>query len=313
MADWQRAQEARPTSQRIGDDMVDVREVADKVYRFETPIPGMFYTPVVYLIDAPGGVLIEPGPAVAMPSIQEAMAQLGMKDLSYIIPTHIHVDHGGGAGALAKLFPSAKVIAHPRGARHLVSPERLIESTKLVWGQDFEQTLGPIIPIPESQLKAAEDGGTISIGDRGLQIIHALGHSSHHIVILDRKLNALFCGEALGLPGHQLPPVAPFSFEQDTYMATIESLRRLHFDALFYSHGSMERDPDRIMSRALENARVYGNMILEAAGKGNAPEEIMRLVGEDFHGRFGQRLAKGDLEILVAGYTIYFKSKGMLA
>ena len=293
--------------------MVDVREVADKVYRFETPIVGMFYTPVVYLIDAPGGVLIEPGPAVAMPSIQEAMAQLGMKDLSYIIPTHIHVDHGGGAGALAKLFPSAKVTAHPRGARHLVSPERLIESTKLVWGQDFEQTLGPIIPIPQSQLMAVADGETTSVGDRELQIIHALGHSPHHIVILDRKLNALFCGEALGLPGHQLPPVAPFSFEQDTYMATIESLRRLHLDALFYSHGSIGRDPSRLMSRALENARVYGSLILEAAGKGNAPEEIMRLVGEDFQRRCGQRLAKGDIEILVAGYMVYFKSKGLLA
>jgi glyoxylase-like metal-dependent hydrolase (beta-lactamase superfamily II) len=189
--------------------MVDVREVADKVYRFETPIPGMFYTPVVYLIDAPGGVLIEPGPAAAMPPIKEALARLGMKDLSYIIPTHIHVDHGGGAGALAKLFPNAKVVAHPRGARHLASPERLIESTKLVWGQDFEQTLGPIIPLPESQVKAAMDGETISVGDRDIQIIHALGHSPHHIVILDRRLNGLFCGEALGLPGHQLPPVAP--------------------------------------------------------------------------------------------------------
>jgi glyoxylase-like metal-dependent hydrolase (beta-lactamase superfamily II) len=292
--------------------MVDVREVADKVYRFETPIPGMFYTPVVYLIDAPGGVLIEPGPAAAMPPIKEALARLGMKDLSYIIPTHIHVDHGGGAGALAKLFPNAKVVAHPRGARHLASPERLIESTKLVWGQDFEQTLGPIIPLPESQVKAAMDGETISVGDRDIQIIHALGHSPHHIVILDRRLNGLFCGEALGLPGHQLPPVAPFSFEQDTYMATIESLLRLQFDALFYSHGSMERDPGRLMSRALENARVYGNMILEAAGKGNTPEEIMRLIGDDFHRRNGQPLAKEDIEILVAGYTVYFKSKGML-
>ncbi len=293
--------------------MVDVREVADKVYRFETPIPGMFYTPVVYLIDAPGGVLIEPGPAAAMPPIQEALARLGMKDLSYIIPTHIHVDHGGGAGALAKLFPNAKVVAHPRGARHLASPERLIESTKLVWGQDFERTLGPIIPIPESQVKPAQDGETIPVGDRELQIIHALGHSSHHIVILHRKLNGLFCGEALGLPGHQLPPVAPFSFEQDTYMATIESLRRLQFDALFYSHGNMERDPGRLMSRALENARVYGSMILDAARKGNPPEEIMSMVGEDFHGRFGRQPAKGDLEILVAGYMVYFKSKGMLA
>ncbi|MBN2098706.1 MAG: MBL fold metallo-hydrolase [Dehalococcoidia bacterium] len=297
----------------LGNGMADVREVADKVYRFETPIAGMFYTPVVYLIDAPSGVLIEPGPAAAMPSIQKAMAQLGMKDLSYIIPTHIHVDHGGGAGALAKHFPNAKVVAHPRGAKHLASPERLVESTKLVWGQDFEQNLGPIIPIPESQLKAMEDGEAILIGDRQLQIIHALGHSPHHIVILDRRLNGLFCGEALGLPGHQLPPVAPYSFEQDAYMATIDSLSRLDFDALFYSHGSIEREPGRLMSRALENARLYSSIILETARSGNAPDDIMLLVSEDFHRRFGQRLPKGDLEILVAGYMIYFKSKGMLA
>ena len=292
--------------------MPDVREVAEKVYRFEIPIVGMFYTPVVYLIDGPKGVLIEPGPAVAAPSIQQAMAQLGMKDLSYIIPTHIHVDHGGGVGAVAKLFPNAKVVVHPRGAKHLVSPLRLVESTKLVWGDDFEKLLGPITPVAESQLKVAEDGAVISLGDRELQIIHAAGHSPHHMVILDRKLNGLFCGEALGLPGHQLPPVAPYSFEQDTYIDTIESLRSLQVDMLFYSHGGVEREPGRLMSRASESARVYGNMILEAAKRGHAPEEIMRMVGDDFHRRFGQRLAKGDLEIAIAGYIIYFKSKGML-
>lgn len=292
--------------------MVDVREVAEKVYRFEIPIAGMFYTPVAYLIDGPKGVLIEPGPAAAAPSIRQAMAQLGMKDLSYVIPTHIHVDHGGGAGALAKLFPNAKVVVHPRGAKHLVSPLRLVESTKLVWGDDFEKLLGPITPVPESQLKVAEDGEAILLDDRELQIIHAAGHSPHHMVVLDRRLNSLFCGEALGLPGHQLPPVAPYSFEQDTYIGTIENLRTLQVDMLFYSHGGMEREPGRLMSRALENARVYGNMILEAAKRGNAPEEIMLMVGDDFHRRFGQRLAKGDLEIAVVGYIIYFKSKGML-
>ncbi len=292
--------------------MPDVREVAEKVYRFETPIASMFYTPVVYLIDGPKGVLIEPGPAAAAPSIKQAMAQLGMKDLSYIIPTHIHVDHGGGAGALAKLFPNAKVVVHPRGAKHLVSPLRLVESTKLVWGDDFEKLLGPITPVPESQLKVAGDGETILLDDRELQIIHAAGHSPHHMVVLDRKLNGLFCGEALGLPVHQLPPVAPYSFEQDTYIGTIDNLRTLKVALLFYSHGGMEREPGRLMSRASENARVYGNMILEAAKRGNAPEEIMRMVGDDFHRRFGQRLAKGDLEIAVAGYIIYFKSKGVL-
>jgi len=292
--------------------MLDVKEVAERIYRFEAPIAGMPEVTVVYLINEPQGALIEPGPSAAIPFIQQAMAQLGMRNLCYIIPTHIHVDHGGGAGALAKLFPNAKVVVHPRGARHLISPERLIESTKLVWGRDFEKVLGPIIPVPESQLKVAEDGDVVSLINRELQIIHAAGHSPHHIVILDRKLNGLFCGEALGLPPHQLPSVAPYSFEQEIYVATIESLRSLTVDALFFSHGDMERGPGRLMSRALENARVYGPLILEAATDGRAMDEIMRLVSDDFHRRFGQRLTKGELEIAVAGYVIYFRSKGML-
>jgi glyoxylase-like metal-dependent hydrolase (beta-lactamase superfamily II) len=292
--------------------MPDVKEVADRVYRFEVPIAGMPEIPVVYLIGETQGALIEPGPGAAAPFIQQAMAELGMKSLSFIIPTHIHVDHAGGAGALAKLFPKAKVVVHPRGVKHLTSPERLIESTKLVWGQDFERTLGPILPVPESQLRVAQDGDLLSLGNRELQIIHAVGHSPNHIVILDRKLNGLFCGEALGLPPHQLPSVAPYSFEQDVYMATIESLQTLRVDTLLFSHGDAERDAGPLMSRALESARVYCPMILEAATGGRTMDEIMPLVSDDFRRRFGQELIKNELEIAVAGYVIYFKSKGML-
>lgn len=293
--------------------MPNATEVAERVYRFEAPIAGMPETPVVYLIDEPLAALIEPGPSAAAPFIQEAMGRMGMKALSFIIPTHIHVDHAGGSGTLARLFPNAKVVVHPRGAKHLIAPDRLIESTKLVWGQDFEKTLGPILPVPESQVKVAEDGGIISLGERELQIIHAVGHSPNHIVILDRKLNGLFCGEALGLPGHQLPPVAPYSFEQDIYLETIDRLRGLPVKVLFYSHGTAEREPTRLISRASDNARVYAGMILEAAREGHPLDDIMRLVRDDFQRRFGQRLTKEDLEIAVAGYIIYFKSKGMLS
>ena len=292
--------------------MPAIKEVADRIYRFETPTPGMFYVPVVYLVDAPKAVLIEPGPAAAIPSIREAMTYLGMKELSYIIPTHIHVDHGGGAGELAQLFPRAKVMAHPRGAKHLVSPSRRIQSTKLVWGDDFEARLGPTTPLPESQLRIPEHGEIISLDDRELQIIYAPGHSPHHIVILDRKLNGLFCGEALGLPSHQMPTVAPYSFDQEIYLDTIENLRKLEVQMLFYSHGGVEKETNRLISRASENARVYSNMILEALERGDTPEDIMPKLKDHARRNFGLRLEKGDLEIAIAGYIIYFKSKGLV-
>lgn len=293
--------------------MPNVTRVAPDIYRFEAPIPGMPKPPVTYLIDVSGGALVEPGPAAAAPAIRQAMDRVGMRSLSYIIPTHIHVDHAGGTGTLSALFPEARVVVHPKGVKHLLSPDRLIESTRLVWGQDFEKLLGPIVPVPESHLLVAEDREVLRLGDRELEIIHAVGHSPNHIVILDRRLNGLFCGEALGLPGYQFPPVAPYSFDQDIYVSTIQSLRQIHPGTLFYSHGTVETDAARAMSRALDTARIYSTMVLEAAQRGTALEEIVALVGDDFSRRFGQRPGRADSEMAVAGYVIYFKSKGLLA
>ena len=112
-----------------------IETIAESLYRLEVRSPRARYIFAVYLIDEGGGVLLEPGPASIIPSIQEGMKQLGMKGLSYIIPTHIHLDHGGGSGALAALFPQAKVVVHPRGLKHMLDPSRLIEGTKeSLWG-----------------------------------------------------------------------------------------------------------------------------------------------------------------------------------
>ena len=292
--------------------MPDISEIADGIYRFETPVPGMLYTPVVYVVREAEPVLIEPGPGIAIPRIREALESLKIEALSYIIPTHIHVDHGGGAGALAQLYPEARVVVHPRGARHLVSPSRLVESTKLVWGENFEAECGPFVPVPEHRLLVPRDGETISPGGRELQIIYAPGHAPHHLVILDRRLKALFCGEALGLPGHQLPTVAPYSFDQELYLSTIEHLRQLDVDLLIYSHGGLETEPRRMIARAEENARNYAAMVLEALRNGQTTDQLMQTFAGDVARRFGVRLDEKDVEIAVAGYSIYFKTKGLV-
>ena len=293
--------------------MIDITAVAEEVYRFETPISFAEYKPTVYLIREPQGVLIEPGPSATIATIQEAMEQVGMRDLSYIIPTHIHMDHAGGAGALAKLFPRAKVIVHPRGVKHAVEPSRLIESVKMVWGDNFEDHFGPIIPVPEFQIRAVDDGEVITVGGRELQIIHAPGHAPHHMVIFDRKVKGLFCGEAVGLPGYQMPTVAPMSFNLESYLSTIERLQQLNLGAemLFYSHGGVEKDPDTLMARAAENARTIGDIVLEGLKKEEAPEDTCRKVGSYVYDRHRLQVDQRSLDITVAGYTIYFQSKGL--
>jgi len=293
--------------------VIDIQEVAEGIYRFETPISFAEFKPTVYLIREPQGVLIEPGPSATVGTIQEALAQVGMTDLTYIIPTHIHMDHAGGAGALAELFPRAKVIVHPRGLKHAVEPSRLIESVKMVWGDDFEEHFGPIIPVPESQIQAVDDGEVITAGSRELQMIHAPGHAPHHLVIFDSKVKGLFCGEAVGLPGYQMPTVAPMSFNLETYLSTIERLQQMNLGAevLFYSHGSVEKGPDALMARAADNARAISDIVLEGLKVKESPEDTCHRVGSYVYDRHRLRLDQRSLDITVASYTIYFQGKGL--
>ena len=298
--------------------MVELKEVADRIYHFETWLSVMTSPFTAYLIKESQGVVIEPGPAALAPRIQEAMKQLGMKDLAYIIPTHIHVDHAGGAGKLAQLYPRAKVLVHPAGLKHVVDPSKLIQSTKTVFGDDFEAGFGPILPVPESQIKSVEDGEIIRVGNRELQIIYAPGHAPHHIVIFDHSVKGIFCGEALGLPGGEgnrilLPAVAPPSFDQEVYIETMEKLRKLGARTLFYSHGGVVgHDTDRLIKQAEEFTRITGEIILQALKEGGTNEEINRRVKERLNSRFGMDLTEMDLALTIGGYEVYYKKKGLV-
>jgi glyoxylase-like metal-dependent hydrolase (beta-lactamase superfamily II) len=298
--------------------MVELKEVADRIYNFQTRLSVMTSPFTVYLIKESQGVVIEPGPAALAPRIQEAMKQLGLKDLAYIIPTHIHVDHAGGAGKLAQLFPGAKVLVHPAGLKHVIDPSKLIQSTKTVFGDDFEAGFGPILPVPESQIKAVEDGEIIKVGSRELQIIYAPGHAPHHIAIFDRSVKGIFCGEALGLPGGEgnrilLPAVAPPSFDQEIYLETMEKLRKLGARTLFYSHGGVVgHDTDKLITQAEESTRILGDIILQALREGGTNEDVNRRVRESASRRFAMTLTEMDLALTIGGYEVYYKKKGLV-
>jgi len=298
--------------------MVELKKVADKIYRFETMLSVMTSPFTVYLIKESQGVVIDPGPGALVPRIQEAMKKLGMKNLAYIIPTHIHVDHAGGAGKLAQLYPGAKVLVHPAGLKHAVDPSKLIESTRKVFGEDFEIGFGPILPVPESQIKSVEDGEIITVGNRDLQIIYAPGHAPHHIAIFDRSVKGIFCGEALGLPGGKdkqipLPAVAPPSFDQETYIQTMEKLRKLNARVLFYSHGGVVGyDVDRLITQAEENTRILRDIILKALKEGGTNEDVTRRIKEYASRRFDMDLTDMDLALTIGGYEVYYRKKGLV-
>ena len=297
--------------------MLDIREVADKTYLFEAPVVGVERILSVYLIAEEKGAIIDPGPASASPFILEAINRLGMKDVSYIIPTHIHVDHAGAIGELAGVFPNAKVILHPTSVKHAIDPSRLIQGTKMTFGDDFEKTYGVIAPVPEAQIAVPQDGEKVSLGGRELRIFYAPGHAPHHIAIFDEKTRGIFSGEALGVPRKgaelfPLPGVAPPSFDMDAYMETVDKLQKLNPCLIFYGHDGVGTRPDILIPKVKENVKAVGDIILKGLKEGREPREIGRMINEYVLAKTGFEPIASDRTMTVDAYSMYFKRKGLI-
>ena len=294
--------------------MAQVEQLIDGIYRLERRIDGANAPFAVYFIKDGAGAIIEPGPAVIATDIREAAEELGISRPEYIIPTHIHLDHAGGVGRLAEIFPDTTIVVNQQGVKHIIDPSRLIASTKMAFGDDFESMYGPILPVPESRLKIVADGDRLTVGNRELLIIHTPGHAGHHMSIFDSKTRGLFCGEALGLiygPGYPpLPAVAPPSFDLELYLDDMKNLMALKPKLLFYSHGTIADEPEKLIKTAMENTRLVGDFIRRDLRAGESEEAIIGHVGDYLRDHFNAPLDEYELMSNVKGYIHYFRKKG---
>jgi glyoxylase-like metal-dependent hydrolase (beta-lactamase superfamily II) len=145
---------------------------------------------------------IETNTAHSAPILLAALEQHGLarEDVKYIVVTHAHLDHAGGASAMMKACPQATLLAHPRAARHLIDPAKLVASATGVYGAArFHDLYGVIEPIPAERVRALDDGATVTLGDATLRFLHTRGHAKHHFVVHDPALSTVFTGDTLGL------------------------------------------------------------------------------------------------------------------
>lgn len=168
-----------------------------------------------YLIHGNGrAAFVDNNTMHAVPHLLGALRESGLRpeQVDYLIITHVHPDHAGGTGTLLKHCPNATVLAHPRAARHVIDPGRLIESARMVYGEEgFRQVIGGMEPVAESRVRVMEDGESLAWAGRTLRFIYTEGHARHHFCIHDSETNAIFTGDAfgLGMSAHTRPG-APF-------------------------------------------------------------------------------------------------------
>lgn len=148
------------------------------------------------------------------PKLLAALAAEGMSpdDVRYVVVTHAHLDHAGGASALMRACPRATLLAHPRASRHLIDPSKLVASARAVYGaQRFDELYGTIEPIDAARVKALDDGAEVPFGGASLRVVHTRGHANHHFVVVDAAREAVFTGDSFGLVYPRLQRGARFA------------------------------------------------------------------------------------------------------
>jgi glyoxylase-like metal-dependent hydrolase (beta-lactamase superfamily II) len=177
---------------------------------------------------------------------------LDVSAVDYVVLTHIHLDHAGGAGAMMAAFSNARLVVHPRGARHMAEPSRLVAGVCAVYGAEYVQRVyGEILPIPKERIIEAPDGLVISLAGRELLCIDTPGHARHHICIVDKKTSGIFTGDMFGLSYRELdvdgrqfifPTTTPTQFEPAEMRHSIQRLLSFSPEAMYLTHYS--RLPD---------------------------------------------------------------------
>jgi glyoxylase-like metal-dependent hydrolase (beta-lactamase superfamily II) len=258
-------------------------EVAPGIQAIDTNMFGRQGLTSAYLLDAAEPALVETGPTTSVEALREGLASVGIGpgDLAHIVVTHIHLDHAGGAGALAPLFPGATVWVHERGAPHLADPDRLVASAGRIYGeQRLLDLFGPVHPVAAERLRAVTDGDRIPLGDRSLDVLYTPGHAGHHVALLDDRSHGVFVGDALGvfLPdvGVLRPATPPPEFNLDLAVSSVERIRGTQPTVILFSHFGPVREVAEICNRAVDRLRAWTDVVAEALRES---DELARVVG----------------------------------
>jgi glyoxylase-like metal-dependent hydrolase (beta-lactamase superfamily II) len=234
--------------------MFDWRDYRNGIYAFDAGYVRPILAAIHVVLEAGRVALVDTGSNDALPNALAALERLGLDvaAVDYVILTHIHLDHAGGAGSMMAAFPNAQLVVHPRGARHMAEPSKLVAGVTAVYGAEYVNRIyGQILPIPAERIIEAADGFTVSLAGRELLCLDTPGHARHHICIVDKKTGGIFTGDMFGLSYREhdvdgrpfiFPTTTPTQFEPEEMRASIKRLLALKPEAMYLTHYSRVED-----------------------------------------------------------------------
>jgi glyoxylase-like metal-dependent hydrolase (beta-lactamase superfamily II) len=273
------------------------------------------------------GAFVDVGTNYSVPLLLAALAkaELAPEQVDWVLLTHVHLDHAGGAGLLLEYLPNARLVVHPRGARHMIDPAALIAGASSVYGDDVvKATYGKLVPVPKERVVEATDGLVVDLAGRPLLILDTPGHARHHVCIWDEKSSSFFTGDTFGLSYREfdtdkgafiLVSSTPVQFDPDALRGSIARLMSYCPQAMYLTHYSRVEGVERL-AEELGTQIAAMIAIARAASGQDQHEQITRALGRLYmerarlHGcEMGEdevmRLLAMDIELNAQGLEVW--------
>jgi len=301
-----------------------------------TRIDGDYIRPglaAFYLVVENGrGAFIDTCTSHSVPRALAALEAAGLDrgQVDWVLPTHVHLDHGGGSGALLRELPNARLVCHPRGAPHLRDTSRLVAGSMQVYGAaEMERLFGEVVAVPDERLVESEDGMELDLGGRTLTLLHTPGHALHHYCVWDAQSRGLFSGDTFGISYREFDTASgpylfatttPVQLDPDAWLVTVDRLVALEPEAVYLTHFGRLGNVGQLAAMLRSDLRRVRDLALAHADDPDPAAAIRRRLEIHFLGDLAEHgvslsrshileLLKMDLDLNSDGLAIWLKRR----
>jgi len=296
------------------------------VYAIDTGFQRPRFDAAYLLVDQGRAAFIDTGTRHALPRLLGSLVAVGLtvEAVDWVIPTHVHLDHAGGVGPLMQALPSARLLVHPRGARHMIDPSALYQGALAVYGQaEMDRSYGELVGVDASRVQTSHDGMSLPLGSRTLTLIDTPGHALHHHCIWDPASRGWFTGDTFGISYRELdnpagqpwlfPASTPVQFQPDALRGSIGRLLAGEPEAIYLTHygrlGEVAKLGQQFLA-LLDEVEALGRSLLEAHDRHEALRKGLRALYTQSLRRHGSTLADETIAELLA-IDIELNAQGM--
>ncbi|HET9049684.1 MAG TPA: MBL fold metallo-hydrolase [Chiayiivirga sp.] len=239
-------------------------ETAHGIHTLDTGFHRPHFDAAYLIVEQGHGALIDCGTTLSVPRLLQGIQDAGLapEAIDWLILTHVHLDHAGGAGALLQHLPNARCLVHPRGAPHMIDPTKLIAGATAVYGtEEMARSYGTIVPVPSERVVLAYEAHRVELAGRSLLCLDTPGHASHHICLWDAASASVFAGDTFGISYRELdsplgpfifPTTTPVQFDPEALKSSIRRVLALHPKHIHLTHFGAVGSPASLGERLVE-------------------------------------------------------------